>query len=283
VERESLLCLLIILLGGLVLQCFAAWSPEESGASPSRQLERLRWLALWRPILSATLVAAALCGWALSEPDPVPDHVGPLVFIVCAPFACLILRAIARALWSLLRPPGDYAIATVGLIWPHVVIAPRLAESLDQRALDAALAHEHAHVRHRDPLRIWVGQFVADLQWPWVGAQRRFAAWLAALEQARDDEARARGIDGADLAAAVVGSLRFQQGMHAVQARLIGDAESLQERVARLLEPLPNTPIQQDPSLLSLAGSLALACALAVAFGAAFGERLIGPLLALTS
>ena len=282
-ERESLLCVLIVLLGGLALQCSAVWFRSADSAPDSRQLERLRWFALWRPIVTAMFVAAALVGWATSQPDPVPDHVGPLVFIIGAPFALIFLRAAFRASWSLLRPAGDYSIATVGLIRPRVILAPRLAESLDEQALDAALAHERAHVRHRDPLRIWVAQFAADMQWPWACGERRFTAWLAALEHARDDEARAEGVDGAALAAAVLGSLRFQSDTRGVEARLTGDEAGLQTRIARLLEPLSNAPSQPGPSPLSVAGSLTLGYALAIALGAAFGESLIRPLLALTS
>lgn len=281
-ERESLLCVLIVLLGGLALQIFAGWSARVRSASAARQLEQKRWFALWRPLVSALVVAAALCGWALSQPDPVPDHVGPLVFVICAPFACIILRALGRALWSLLRPVGENGIATVGIIQPHVVVAPKLARSLDERVLDAALAHERAHVKHRDPLRIWIGQIAADLQWPWNNAQERFADWLDALEHARDDEAREQGIEGADLAAAVLGLLRYQCGLHAIEARLTGTEERLQERIARLLKPLPDAAGKHGMSIVRMVGLIALACAVATAFGAFFGERLIGPFLALT-
>ena len=282
-ERESLLCVLIVLMGGLALQLFAGWSLRVRSASAARQLEQRRWFALWRPLVSALIVAAALCGWALSQPDPVPVHVGPLLFVVCAPFAFIIARALARAVWSLLRPVGEHGIATIGVIQPHVVVAPKLARSLDERVLEAALAHERAHVKHRDPLRIWIGQIAADLQWPWDNAQQRFADWLDALEHARDDQARAEGIEGADLAAAVLGLLRYQQGLHAIEARLTGTEERLQERITRLLQPLPVGAPQQQMSIFRLVGLIALACAIAVALGAVFGESLIRPLLALTS
>src|ERR1700736_3053942 len=87
VERESLLVTLILLLGGLALQLFAAWPTHRVGLSAARQLERRRWFALWFPIAPALLVVAWLCGWALSQPDPVPGHVGRLIFIACGPFA----------------------------------------------------------------------------------------------------------------------------------------------------------------------------------------------------
>src|SRR5580692_2323767 len=243
-ERESLLTVLTILLGGVALQVIGAWLSAYSRRKPGFELERAAWLRLWRPLAPALIVAAWLCGWALSQPDPVPARVGPLVFIVCAPFVLIGMRAILRAGWSLLGSPEQFGIATIGLIRPHIVFAPELARLLDDRAIQAALAHERAHVRHRDPLRIWIAQFVTDLQWPWISAQKRFERWLAALERARDDEARAEGIEGADLAAALVASVRFHRNMTIAAgaagacARLTGDRSALEERVARLLQPL---------------------------------------------
>jgi BlaR1 peptidase M56 len=284
VEREFLLTVLILLLGGLTLQCFAAWPRRNDTAAASRRLERLQWLALWRPAAPTLVVAAWLCGWALSQPDPVLDPVGPLLFIACAPFGMVILRAVARALWSLARSPGDCGVAAVGLFRPHIVFSPQLAKQLDDRAMEAALAHEHAHIRHRDPLRIWLAQFATDLQWPWASAQKRFRAWLAALECARDDEARAAGIDGPDLAAAVLASLRFHSGVLAGRgAHLIGEASTLEERVARLLRPLPQPSQDGSPSLKRLALLLTTAVLLSVALGIAFGERILKPLLAFGS
>ncbi len=282
-ERESLLTVLMVLLGGLALQLIggglSTWFRSRHFFEP----ERMAWFRLLRPLIPTLLVAACLCGWALSQPDPVPDRVGPMVFIVCAPFGLLGVRALFRAAWSLLRRPRHLGIATMGLIRPYVVIAPELARSLDARALDAALAHERAHVRHLDPLRIWIAQFVTDLQWPWSSAQRRFETWLAALEHARDDEARAEGIDGADLAAALVASIRFHRGRTSgICAPLIDDRSALEERVARLLRPLAS---QNDdtPTIWQVAVLLTLALMTAVALGALYGERLVvGPLLAVS-
>jgi hypothetical protein len=283
VERESLLCLLIMFLGGVTLQLFAVWPRNNGSASPSNQLERQRWLALWWPVAPTSVVSAWLCGWALSQPDPVPDSVGSFIFIASAPFALVAVRAVLRATWSLWRSSDDCGIATVGLLRPRIVFPPQLAKRLDEHAIEAALAHERAHVRHRDPLRIWVAQLVTDLQWPWGIAQRRFASWLTALELARDDEARATGVDGADLAAALIGSLRFQYSQHRNCAALIGQPEAVQARIARLLCPLPQ-PLPIRPSFqLSIAVPLVLALALAMVLGVACAERVIRPLLALSS
>ena len=282
VERESLLGVLIIFLGGVTLQFFAAWPWSNRKPLGSRQSERLQWLALWGPAAPTAIVASWLCGWALSQPDPVHDPVGPFIFIAGVPFGVVAIRAIARAAWSLARPPGDCGVATVGLFKPYVVFAPQLARRLDDRAIEAALAHEYAHVRHRDPLRIWVAQFATDVQWPWSSAQRRFTNWLAALELARDDEARAAGVDGEDLAAALIGSLRFQCGKSCtVGVGLIGQPDFVQARIARLLQPLPDAP--RDSSRIAIPALLVLVLVLAMALGISSGESLLRPLLALST
>lgn len=281
-ERESLLAMLIVLFGGLAMQLFAQWSGRTYPHSASRQLEQLHYLAVWWPSAPALTVAAWLCGWALSQPDPVPEHVGYLIFIAAVPFAMVGGRALLRAVWSLARSPRRYGIVTIGILRPRIVVAPELEKSLDPRALNAALAHERNHVRHYDPLRIWLAQFVTDLQWPWGSAQRRFTRWLASLEHARDDEARASGVEGADLAAAVLGSLRYQVGARPAAATLIGQPEALSARIARLLRPLPVNEPAAEPPYLMVFGGLAAVWTVAIALGLASGDALIGSLLAMS-
>jgi Zn-dependent protease with chaperone function len=283
VERESLLATLIVLLGGLALQLFAVWPGRIGRQSALRPQERLHWVAIWWPAAPALTVAAWLCGWALSQPDPVPAHVGVLIFIAAAPFGIVGVRAIVRAAWSLWHSRRAYGIATVGLLWPRIVIEPEFAAALDDRAMQAALAHERTHVRHRDPLRIWLAQFVTDLQWPRPSAQLRFTGWLATLEQARDDEARARGVEGADLAAAVLGALRFQVASSPSAATLTGRPDALAARIARLLQPLPEIPPEEEPPYLILAAGLAVVWLVAIMLGVSCGERLIDSLLAMSS
>src|SRR5262249_36567356 len=132
-------------------------------------------------------------------------------------------------------------IATVGLVRPRVVVAEDLCDALDPAALTAALAHECVHVRHRDPLRIWLAQIATDLQWPSPSARRRFERWLASLQLARDEEARVGGASGDDLAAAVVAVARMPwHPLGAAIAGLTGAETSLASRVHRLLAPLPH-------------------------------------------
>jgi Zn-dependent protease with chaperone function len=263
---------------------FAAWPSVRRDDIASRKLELSRWFAVWSPAATALTVAAWLCGWALSQPDPVPGHVSGLIFVVAAPFLVIGGRALLRALWSLGHSPCSYGIATVGLLHPRIVIAPELERALDARALRAALAHERTHVLHRDPLRIWLAQFVTDLQWPWGPAQRRFADWLAVLEIARDDEARAGGIDGADLAAAVLGSVRFQLRVSGAAATLIGRPQALPRRIARLLSPLPAGAAATrdiETPYVALTGGLLFVWICAIGLGLTCGKPLIDSLLAI--
>src|ERR1700757_3309633 len=104
-ERESLLLVLLILLGGMALQLISAGLSARSRSKRFSERERVAWFRLLRPLIPALLVAACLCGWALSQPDPVPDRVGPLVSIVCAPFVLIGIRAIVRAALSLWGSP----------------------------------------------------------------------------------------------------------------------------------------------------------------------------------
>ncbi|MDE2463779.1 MAG: hypothetical protein KGO02_08715, partial [Alphaproteobacteria bacterium] len=128
-------------------------------------------------------------------------------------------------------------------------------------------------------------------------AQRRFQTWLIALEFARDDEARERGADGADLAAAIMASIRFLREETApdapsytssrmAHACLIGYSHVLQERVSRLLGPLPSHAQEPASTILSfeVVSLLLVPLLLLAAFaGALYGAPLLRALLALTS
>jgi hypothetical protein len=298
-ERESLLSILIMLLGGLALQPFV-WVPAADAAelTPGER-ERRSWRRLWYPLVPTLAVAALLCGWALTEPDPVRDPLDPWVLLAAwLPFGLIFARALARGAWSLLRRPSDCGISTIGLIQPQVVFSPFLAKELDEEVIRAALAHERAHAIHRDPLRIWLAQLVTDLQWPWPWAARRLETWLEALELARDDEARAEGADGPDMAAAVLASVRYLervtparlaipfQGTQLAHARLIGDPSVLRTRVSRLLAPLSQACRDGSRRLgaLERAGDALLIPLLltALLLGAVYGNLLIRPLLGMT-
>ena len=292
--RELLLSMLVVLLSGLGLQTLAWLPPTHLTGVSGGELERRAWLRLWCPAVPALIVAAWLGGWALTEPDPVRDRLGVGVLLAAmAPFALIFARAALRGLWALLRPASDCGVFTDGLLRPQIVFSPFLAKQLDDVVIRAALAHERAHAGRRDPLRIWLAQLLTDLQWPWPAAQRRLETWLIALELARDEEARCGGTAGADLASAVLASMRFLRGAQTIShgplqgtafahARLIGEAHVLRERVSRLLAPLSGHSEATGQKVLH-SGLLALALILlALSLGIVYGGPAMHAMLALT-
>lgn len=279
-ERECCLSVMSILFGGILIEICGWWSSVHESAVSGRDLERLRWKELWLPIIPALIVVAWLCGWAAVEPDPVPEQVPIWLVLASVPFGLVVARAVIRAAWSLFREDGDPGTATVGLLKPWIVFSPRLARTLDERALEAALDHERAHARHRDPLRIWLAQLATDLCWPWPQAQLRLRRWIVALELARDEEARASGAEGSDLAAAILASVRLrEQTLSPVGVQLTGDAGALQERIGCLLNPLADPALARNGGARLMPALLAIGLMSSAVLGSAFGERVIGTLL----
>lgn len=282
-ERESLLALLVIVLGGLSLHLCSPWLLPEGQRSNAIRLERAKWLQLWLPVVPGLLGWAWLCGWALGQPDPVPAHTVARIVVLCVPFVLIGARAGMRAGWSLRRSYAASGAVTVGLLRPRVRIAPAFSGILDPGALAAALEHERAHARHYDPLRIWLAQVITDLQWPWPQAQQRLTSWLVALELARDAEARAHGASGEALASAILASLRFSAGtVSTASAALAGEQAALKERIGALLMPFDEQPSQRG---LAVPGPWLLLPMLLVAalVGALFGGALLNPLLGIPS
>jgi len=278
-ERECFLTVLIALLGGIALLACGWWPAAQSSQGNARSLEHRMWRRIWWTFVPALTVVAWLCGWALVEPDPVPERVSSAFLLLSVPFLLLFTRAAMRAGWSLFRDDGDPGTATVGLLKPWIVFSPHLAKALDDRAIEAALEHERAHARHRDPLRIWLAQLATDLQWPWPQAQERFRAWIVALELARDEEARAAGADGSDLAAAILAAARLRQ--HAIVspvAALIGEQSVLKQRIACLLNPLADQA-EEIRARWPQPWILAPVLLMAVVLGSAFGEIVVRTLL----
>lgn len=270
-DREVMLTILVLFVCGPALHVFGPLPEGSLRDRSGRRLEQIRWTRLWTPALPASLALCVLIGWALQEPADCDERVLPLVFLVVAPFALVAVRATARGLRAL-ATRGHAPAGTVGLVRPRVFFTRVFVAVLDPEAVAAAQEHEAAHVRHRDPLRIWLAQFATDLQWPWPTAQRRFRAWLCALEMARDEEARVRGADGSDLAAAILTAARLENS-GAPLAGLTGSGEALKERIARLLAPLPSDPPVQArrlPALIVLAAILG-----AFAFGLRDGEIVV--------
>lgn len=241
-ERELLFGGLLPLVCGPLL-VLSAWLPtgKPPRAQDSTTAERRAWLRLWARLLPAAAAWAGLLGWALVEPDPSDEALAgwrlALVVLLLIPW----VRAAARAAWALRSPGAVRGAMTVGLFRPQVRVDPEFAAAVDDRALAAAVAHEQAHVAHLDPLRIWLASVATDLSWPAPSAPRRLREWRAALERARDDEARWSGHEGADLAAAILAAARAPRVAGGLVAG-VADGADLGARVQRLLVPAPPLP-----------------------------------------
>lgn len=259
---------------GPLLLAFGCVCRGPSEQRNARGLEAEAWSQMLAALAPAVLALGVLVGWALQEPQPSDEAVHPAVLIVVLPIAICWARAGARAIRSLLSRPNVPA-ATIGFLLARVVIRADLAAALDSDALQAVRAHERAHARHRDPLRVWVAQLVTDLQWPLPAARKRFDVWLHALELARDEEAREAGVEGVDLAAGILAAaaLRSSRWSFGVVAAIAAREARFDSRIRRLLEPLPpapGAPAETRGRFWTAAG-----LAGAVALGFLYGEQAI--------
>lgn len=276
-SRDLVLATMVLVLCGAGAW-LASWLP---GAKPAgdrcelsgRELEARAWRRIWWTLLPAGIALATMSGWALQEPGETDERLLPAAAFIAVPIGLLWLRCGLRACLALRSPGETPPIATVGLLRPKIIVAEDVRGTLDPDALSAALAHERVHVRHRDPLRIWLAQIATDLQWPSPSARRRFDHWLTSLELARDEEARLEGAAGEDLAAAVVtvASMPWRPLAGAV-AGLTGAEASLASRVNRLLAPVP--PDRGGRSALLPIAVFAMLVA-SVALGVAYGDDVL--------
>src|SRR5712672_2851795 len=117
-DREYCLSFLIALVGGAALLACAWWPVADARLPRARDFEKIAWRALWLPITQALAIASAICGWALLEPDPIPEGMPISLILLSLPFVLLLARAAVRAMWALTAYPGEPGTATVGLLQP---------------------------------------------------------------------------------------------------------------------------------------------------------------------
>lgn len=151
-----------------------------------------------------------------------------------------------------------FALGTVALVRPRVVIGAAFAEALDDVALASALAHEAAHVRSFDPLRYLVLEVALAMNpiGRWLLAPHA-ARWLGAREAHCDREAVLGGASPLSLAEAIVLAAR----PHARCAVALGahDAPMLKFRIDLLTayaERAPARCCRREPSALVTAIAL---------------------------
>lgn len=137
--------------------------------------------------------------------------------------------------------PGAPAFTT-GLLRPVVYVSDRLASELSASELRAVIAHEDAHRRRRDPLRLTV--------WRFLGCALFFLPALRALVEDMADEAEiaaddaaasSAGVEPLALASALIAiAERYRAGLPIPSAVGLLGRDLLDRRVRRLAgEPVP--------------------------------------------
>jgi len=266
------------LFGAVVWVAAAGRSRREEEARATAETSEVRaWWRLMSPLFAGGLVVAFLAGWALQEPDPADEWVAVELCLLAALVGTIILRALIRALRSVMSARRVRApIATVGLFQCRAVVSDAFQKAASPEVLSAALAHEAAHVRGRDPLRIWLAQLATDLQWPAPHARRRFRRWALALEIQRDDEAVLGGASATALAESIILAAQLRRSSRAQPvAAITGQGDGLALRVRRLLANESGT----RRARLSMSRWVRTSCLAAIAgaamLGAAYGDAFL--------
>lgn len=151
------------------------------------------------------------------------------------------------------------AAFTVGWWHPRVYIARETADSLTLEQLCAVVAHENAHLRRRDPLRLSLLRFVSCTLF-WLPAFRRLAADISDEAEILADDAAAAAVRPLVLASAIV---QVAKSASLTQVSTAGvrfhSTALLDRRVRRLLgqEPAPASHLTRR-SLLGAGLALSL-------------------------
>lgn len=175
------------------------------------------------------------------------------------------LEAFGARNGALVEVPGDAPLClATGVLRPRVLLSSGLRAHLGPRAVEAALAHEHAHLRRRDPASLVFLQIAAAFGVPGPALA---GAFRIAAEESADAEAAAE-VGGVAVADALVRMARFmteRPGPLSLSALAFG-THPLEQRVILLLAG-PAAPGRAFG--LPLAGVIAVA---AVALGAVGAE-----------
>lgn len=198
--------------------------------------------ASWRSLRSWTRARRTLRGLEWEPVSPVSR------FADAAARAGIHLRTI-RLVRGLPNPAF-----TIGLVRPVMYIAHELEQELSAGQLAMVLAHEAAHIRRRDPLRLWTLRFLANLLF-WLPAFLRLAEDLAdEAEILADDEAA--GAQPLVLASAILAVAARGHGVPVPQATGFVCHGMLDRRVRRLAGE--ESAARSHLTRRSLAGAMAV-------------------------
>jgi len=156
---------------------------------------------------------------------------------------------------------------TAGLFGPRIYVSSDLGRRLNQVELDCVIAHEAAHVRRRDPLRLSVYRFLSCLLF-WMPGLKALAADISDEAEIEADNVAARH-DPLALASAI---LQMASAPRLASSRMMiagfNHPDLLDRRIRRLAgedTPLPSRVGRRSLALASLALLLVLFSGVAAA------------------
>lgn len=156
---------------------------------------------------------------------------------------------------------------TAGLITPHIYVSSDLEKRLSQSELDAVLAHEAAHVRRRDPLRLTVYRFLSCALF-WLPALKGLAADIADEAEIEADNVAARRNPLALASAILELASAPQRASTRVAVAQFNHPDLLDRRIRRLAgedTPLPTRVRRRSLVMAGLSVLLVLFSGLAAA------------------
>lgn len=148
--------------------------------------------------------------------------------------AALARPDLRRLALRLLPSPRPLAL-TAGLWRPQVILSEGIVSSLSEEELRSVLLHEQAHVRNRDPVRLALAQFLADVLWFLPVARSLARDFVDAIEEGADDRAVIVTRQPLDLASALVKTAKADLVSAIPLASSLTGSLSVEDRVKRLL------------------------------------------------
>jgi Zn-dependent protease with chaperone function len=220
----------------LVLPAYVRFEPPDAGESVSAPLGVLAAAAV--VVLLAGVVRGARALWATSALERRWRREGEPVSLPGSPVPAYRVR------------DAFPVLSVVGLWRARLYVAAQVLEALTPSELDAALAHERAHLAARDNLKRVLLRSCPDVL-AGTGLGRRLERqWARAAERAAD-KAAARGGAAVDLAAGIVKVARLvPAGAGALPVSALHDGGEVAARVRALV----CEPAYEDPAASGRAG-----------------------------
>lgn len=250
------------------------WRRSPLPAAPvdrARFLFHLRLLPLVASVLWATLATAS---FFFFEPRSGGERIGSVLLVLSSVGTALILAAVVRITSTFVRHrrllkswldgatpvqvPGatvpalaintTFPVVAVFGVWrPRLVIAQCVLDACPPEELAAILAHERGHItRHDNARRMLLLALPDPLSWTRVGRAIDLA-WHDAAEEVAD-EASGDGLGDAGRMSLAAGLIRVArlvpqgEALHELPASALYRGEPIEQRVRRLLDPIPARP-----------------------------------------